>query len=641
LPIEPLTARETARIAEARLGVDHLPEALAKLIVAKTEGNALFAEEITSFVIERSIVRRTATGLDFDPAAVAAALPQSVQLLLASRVDRLAPSDRNLLQTAAVAGRRFDPDLVAVVGDAGGDAQASFAAMEALDLIHRVEASGDYVFKHALVRDALYSGLLSPSRAALHLKVAEELERRGGNRLSEIAEVLAHHYVETASHDKAFAYLAMAGDKSLYVYSNEEAEQYYRKALTIFEAHKACADQPAVVTLIVRLLETLNHKSDYQEMGQVARHYIPFVRESGENCELVIASYYEGLSLLQTLDFRGAHELAVEMLGISERLGDGRARAYAGGLLLFTRIVLGLDSLEVADRMKAKLIDDSLQFGDNFIRIWAYWFVAWDYLYRGLFKEAKDTAVKLIRAGQDLTDPRALGLASETLGYIQVVADDPLTAMAHADDCLRVAVTPLDRLQGEAVKAMSSILIGRAREGLDALNAVHSEFERLRMRYAILYGPKAVALAMLGQISEGVRLLKKQISRSDELGHVGGGAWERIILAEIYIEILSGRQKPPTSVVLKNFWTIIGVICFGAQRARKLLQRAAEVSQLSEQGAAIARIKFDLGSLAAINKKRDEARSYFKPARIGAESQGAGHLLQKIDAALEELQRGQ
>ena len=179
--------RETARIAEARLGVDHLPEALAKLIVAKAEGNALFAEEIASFLVERGIVRRSATGLDFDPAAVAAALPESVQSLLASRVDRLAPSDRNLLQTAAVVGRRFDPDLVA--WSAGRRKRRSlFRRHGGARLIHRAEGSNEYVFKHALVRDALYNGLLSGARATLHLKVAEELERRGGNRLTEIAE---------------------------------------------------------------------------------------------------------------------------------------------------------------------------------------------------------------------------------------------------------------------------------------------------------------------------------------------------------------------------------------------------------------------------------------------------------------------
>jgi class 3 adenylate cyclase len=109
LPMGPLSVRETALIAEERLGVDKLPESLAKLISAKADGNALFAEEIANFLVERGIVRRSANGFDFDPFAAAGALPESVQSLLVSRIDRLAPADRVLLQTAAVIGRRFDP----------------------------------------------------------------------------------------------------------------------------------------------------------------------------------------------------------------------------------------------------------------------------------------------------------------------------------------------------------------------------------------------------------------------------------------------------------------------------------------------------------------------------------------------------
>ena len=57
--------------------------------------------------------------------------------------------------------------------------------------------SSDYAFKHALVRDALYQSLLTEAAHALHLKIAEEIERRSGNRLTEVAEVLAHHYSQT------------------------------------------------------------------------------------------------------------------------------------------------------------------------------------------------------------------------------------------------------------------------------------------------------------------------------------------------------------------------------------------------------------------------------------------------------------
>ena len=103
------------RLIQARLGVDVLPEALARQVAEKAEGNPLFAEEIVSFLTERGILRTT-VAIEFDASAVAAALPASVQSLLTARVDRLAPRDRSLLQAASVIGRQFDPRLAGCRG---------------------------------------------------------------------------------------------------------------------------------------------------------------------------------------------------------------------------------------------------------------------------------------------------------------------------------------------------------------------------------------------------------------------------------------------------------------------------------------------------------------------------------------------
>ena len=232
--------------------------------------------------------------------------------------------------------------------------------MEALDLIHRAKGSDDYVFKQALVRDALYNGLLSGPRTALHLKVAEELERRRSNRLKEVAETLAHHYAATARADKAFGYPAMAGDKSFEVYAIPEAEQYFRRALEVFEKDSACANQPYVVRVIVRLLAALHFNADVRNVGLIARKFMPLIRQAGETTDLVIAYYYQAFSLLWNLELRASHELSAEAVRVAGRLCDARARSYVGLGLFLARIALGLDSLDAADRMKAGVIEDAL-----------------------------------------------------------------------------------------------------------------------------------------------------------------------------------------------------------------------------------------------------------------------------------------
>ena len=115
LPLEPLPTGEIRHLLQARLGVEALPETLARQVTEKAEGNPLFAEEIITFLTERSILRTVAGKLEYDGNAVAAALPASVQGVLTARVDRLAPKDRALLQAASVIGRQFDPELLATL----------------------------------------------------------------------------------------------------------------------------------------------------------------------------------------------------------------------------------------------------------------------------------------------------------------------------------------------------------------------------------------------------------------------------------------------------------------------------------------------------------------------------------------------
>ncbi|HZZ21897.1 MAG TPA: AAA family ATPase [Roseiarcus sp.] len=637
LSMEPLSARETSRIAQARLGVDSLPEALAKLIAAKAEGNALFAEEIASFLVERGIVRRTADGLDFDPAAVAAVLPESVHSLLASRVDRLTPADRNLLQAAAVVGRRFDPDLVAVVGDASGTAQASFAAMEAFDLIRRVERSSDYVFKHALVRDALYNGLLSGPRAALHLRVAEELERRGGNRLMEIAETLAHHFSETPRVDRAFAYLAMAGDKSLDIYALHEAEENYRHALKIFDDHDACASSDSVAAVVLRLLEAFVLESDYRDFGHVTEKYLPMIRKAGDSPDLVKALYYQGLfSSYSLVDYHASRRLMAEAHAIAERLGAGRARAYARYGLLLTRSFMGLDTPETGERMSADMMEDSLQYGDNYIRNFSSWMVGQDYIVHGLLKEAREAASQFMKSGEERGDPRAVSLANWLLSLIELAYEAPEAALARAEDCSRFAVTRNEQLWGELARIHANLALGihDSLLQLDALNLEHRRLEANLLRHDF---PRGMALLLSGKFADGIRVLEQEIDRYSNAGEGWFSTLLRVQLAGFYIQVLTAKDKPPPGLVRKNLRTLIGIKLFGARRALALLLEAASSRHLSDRGVTRAFIDFNLGALSAMKKRRAEAQSYFEKARAVAEDQGADKLLQKIDAAMAQL----
>jgi signal transduction histidine kinase len=148
-----------------------------------------------------------------------------MQGLLTARTDALTPDDRALLEAAAVIGRRFDPGLLALVVERP-EIGAALARLEAQDLVFSEDGSSNYVFNHVLQRDSVYQSMLRAHRSDLHLKIARALEKRSEGRLGEVTDLLAYHYRRTDEKSSAFAYLVMAGARSIGVFSLDEAGKF-------------------------------------------------------------------------------------------------------------------------------------------------------------------------------------------------------------------------------------------------------------------------------------------------------------------------------------------------------------------------------------------------------------------------------
>ena len=297
---------------------------------------------------------------------------------------------------------------------------------------------------------------------------------------------------------------------------------------------------------------------------------------------------------------------------------------------------MGLDSSDDADAMIRALRDDADRCGDHLFFVDSHAIIASHFISRGLHKEARNEAEALLTYAESKGDLRAVSSARGSLSLICLL-ENQHNALAYAEECVGAAIMPFDRLCARLNKATATILIGRPREGLDEMDVLIAELEQLGLRCIIFDAPRGIALAMLGRVTEGVRVIKNQIARSDAAGHVSLGAFGRLALAELYTHILASNDRPNASFVLKNFGTIVGAKLFGARRAWALLEEAASVKQLSEEGVTTARINYGLGVLSALNRRREKARTYFERARTCAERQGAAALLQQVDAALEKL----
>jgi predicted ATPase len=261
-----------------------------------------------------------------------------------------------------VIGRRFDPELLAFAVGETDAIDARLVAMQALDLVHLDGKSSDYLFKHALVRDALYQSLLTEARSALHLRIAEEIERRSGNRLTEVAEVLAHHYRQTDRANKTFAYLAMAGSKSLSVYSLDEAATHLVEALALLDKNADCASDDQVVEFLDSYALLTNLSRRVKVMINTLQRYLPRIDRLGDDPTCIRIRHHYVLALLFNARYQEGAAMQRETSSLADRLGDSRSKAYSLANEIFVSTILApkpLQEFEILKIEAAKAASDT------------------------------------------------------------------------------------------------------------------------------------------------------------------------------------------------------------------------------------------------------------------------------------------
>jgi hypothetical protein len=219
------------------------------------------------------------------------------------------------------------------------------------------------------------------------------------------------------------------------------------------------------------------------------------------------------------------------------------------------------------------------------------------------------------------------------------LAGEPNEAVQHADESVRTAVTAFERRLSAVTKAIAEISLGDAEHGLDHLVEAIGVASESGWRAVVDYGITFVGVGhvLLGEVDKGIRVIESAIAEFDARGHIFAAMMARVILAEVYLAMLTSRAALPLFVTLKNLGVILRVKFSGVRRIKALLERAARAPQGDERGVIRARMHKDMGLLHKFKKEPDLAREFLEKARAPAELQGAASLVAEIDAALAEL----
>ena len=341
ITLEPLSSADTGALLDSLLDVEGIPPEVLQTLRSRTDGNPYFVEEMVRSLVESDAVASNGAGLRWQGGTDARriAIPENVQALLITRLDRLEAESRRTLQLAAVIGRRFHRGVLdALVEDPSGlDAQiASFEKMELIDETAR-SPELEYTFRHQLTRDAAYSSILRRERRRFHRRVAEALEKRHGDSANEEAHRLAYHYREGGDNERGAHYYRIAASRAARLHAN-------REAAALFTLGLECTDQDAapeedVVALFTGRGRAMEVSGDYESALDNYRELEGLAgRRNSRGMQLAAlipqATIYSTLNT--QLDPERGEKISRRTVELAQELGDHRAesRAYWNLMLL-------------------------------------------------------------------------------------------------------------------------------------------------------------------------------------------------------------------------------------------------------------------------------------------------------------------
>jgi predicted ATPase/class 3 adenylate cyclase len=245
LRLAPLAGADSRAILRGffSASLDGWPTALLDLVVARAGGNPFYLEEIVRGLIDANALVRDGASWRCRPDVGAADVPPTIQALLLSRLDRLPPHARRLLQEAAVLGHVFDARLLRLIASESTDLDASLDLLVEAELVEEVtSADRRYRFKHALVHEVVYQNLLQRRRSELHGRAGHALEDlcEGRPERLEDLEMLGRHFSLSAELARGARYLTAAGDRARAIYANEDAIRHYERALATLDGCDGC-----------------------------------------------------------------------------------------------------------------------------------------------------------------------------------------------------------------------------------------------------------------------------------------------------------------------------------------------------------------------------------------------------------------
>ncbi|MBR0874962.1 AAA family ATPase [Bradyrhizobium tropiciagri] len=481
--LERLSHSEIGELIAGSLESNDLAEDVLDGVVKRSDGVPLFAEELLSFVVEG----------EGDPRAND--IPATLLDSLTARLDRLG-AVRRVAQVAAVLGRTFDYSLLrAVVSGSDHYVQSALDSLIDAELIYMQgkPPKATYQFKHALIRDAAYEGLLKTERRELHARVARTLSEQFSALAAVQPALLARHWTEAGETEPAIAAWKKAGQAALERCAFMEAEGSYRKANALLSKLPLSQSRDRVeldlCSGLVRVLQVTKGYSapETMELGGRAR---VLAERLGDLPQLIRQGAQTWASIFFTGDYETAATLAEQIHEIALTEGSPSHLFFAHYAQVQARFYAG-DVAGVEDhfaRLSPMLDTKSIAAASYLmIPIGVASHTAWQ---QGHVDVARERISRAMDLANKSGDPYALAMALHFKGNLNLCLNAPGEAEDDANQLLLLS----EKNGLSYASDLARVMLGRARaelghavEGVELINQALAGFANAGAKVGITY----------------------------------------------------------------------------------------------------------------------------------------------------------
>jgi tetratricopeptide (TPR) repeat protein len=236
-------------------GGETAPE-LRELILNRAAGNPFFMEELTHSLLENGSIEKKDGSFVLARDKSGVQVPDTVQGIIAARMDRLEESLKRIIQVAAVIGREFAFRILETISDMKEELKSGLLNLQGLEFIYEkgLFPELEYIFKHALTQEVAYNSLLLQRRKEIHERIGNAIEKLYPHRLEEFYEMLAWHYSHSNNQVKACQFLKLSGQKATRSSSIREAFRIFKKALEMLHHMPQTTDNDNNRLEVLRLM---------------------------------------------------------------------------------------------------------------------------------------------------------------------------------------------------------------------------------------------------------------------------------------------------------------------------------------------------------------------------------------------------